>query len=96
MGRSDIFLKLEIIKKMYGLATLAIAVIFFDSPLAIAATGVVTVGISCFVNAAPNKKLVNYSYWEQMLDLLPSLLAALAMFVGVLLVGRIHMPVFLT
>ena len=65
MGRSDIFLKLEIIKKSYGMAVLIIAVVFFNTPLAIAATGLVTALLSCFVNAFPNKKLINYSFKKQ-------------------------------
>ena len=89
MGRSDIYLKLEIIKKLYGLAVLLIAVFCFDSPIAIAMTGVVTAFISCFVNAYPNKKLVGYSYFEQMRDILPSFFMAAVMFVCVLTVGII-------
>lgn len=96
MGRSDIFLRLEIIKKAYGLVALVIATFCFDSPLAIAATGVITTVISCFVNASPNKKLIDYSYWEQLRDLAPSLLASLVMFGVVLLVGTVEMSVLLT
>ncbi len=87
MGRSDMFLKLEIIKKSYGLLTLVIAVFCFDSPLAIAMTGIVTTVISCFVNAYPNKKLINYSYFEQMRDILPTMILSFLMLVVVLAVG---------
>ena len=80
IGRSDMFLKLEIIKKSYGLLALVIAVVFFESPLAIALTGVFTAVLSCFVNAFPNRRLIGYSYLEQMKDLMPSFLAAAAMF----------------
>ena len=89
MGRSDMFLKLEIIKKTYGLLTLVIAVFCFDSPLAIAMTGIVTTVISCFVNAYPNKKLINYSYFEQMKDILPFFFTALIMLGAVLAIGMI-------
>ncbi len=84
MGRSDIFLKLELIKKGYGMATLCMAVYFFDTPIAIAMTGVITTVISCFVNAYPNKKLINYSYLAQMRDILPSFIASMLMFIIVL------------
>ncbi len=87
MGRSDIYLKLEIIKKSYGLVTLIIALVFFDSPIAIAATGVITNVIGCFVNAFPSKKLIGYSYLEQMKDILPSFLLSAAMFGLVWFVG---------
>lgn len=93
MGRSDIHLKLEAIKKTYGLAALAIATFCFASPLAIAATGAVTALLSCFVNATPNQKLVGYTYWEQVRDVLPSLVVALIMFGCVLLVGKLPLPV---
>lgn len=88
MGRSDLFLKLEIIKKSYGIAALVIAVFCFDSPLAIAATGLFTTWISWFVNSFPNKKLIGYSYKEQILDLFPILFMALGMCVVVLMVGK--------
>lgn len=96
VGRSDVYLKLEIIKKVYGLIALVIAVLFFDSPLAIAATGIITTCISCFVNAAPNKELIGYSYLEQMRDILPSLLVSLLMCGIVLLVGKLQLPMVLT
>ncbi len=87
MGRSDLFLKLEIIKKAYGILALVIAVVFFESPIAIALTGAISTIISCFVNARPNKKLLGYSYWEQLRDLIPSALATVAMFAGVLAIS---------
>ena len=87
MGRSDMYLKLEIIKKAYGIAALIIAVVFFDSPIAIAMTGVVTGIIGCFVNAFPNKKLVGYSYVEQIKDILPSFILSVVMLGAVLGVG---------
>lgn len=96
MGRSDMFLKLEIIKKTYGILALVIAVIFFDSPLAIALTGAITTLLSCLVNASPNKKLVGYSYFEQMKDILPSFVLSLVMLGAVLAVGLLNLaPILL-
>lgn len=95
VGRSDIFLKLEIIKKAIGIISLIIAVFCFDSPIAIAATGIITTLISCFINAFPNKKLINYSYFEQMRDILPSLLLAGAMFGATYAISFIAMNSFL-
>lgn len=89
VGRSDMFLKLEIIKKSYGLIALVIAVFCFDSPLAIAATGAITTLLSCIVNGTPNKKLIGYAYREQVWDILPSFTLSIAMLVCVLLVGRL-------
>lgn len=96
IGRSDIFLKLEVIKKTMGVIALVIAVACFDSPIAIAMTGVITGIINTFLNAAPNKKLINYSYGEQLRDISPSLLVSGIMLVAVLLVPKLGLNVFAT
>lgn len=96
MGRSDIFLRLEVIKKVMALAVLSIGVFCFDSPVAIAITGVVMGLISCFINASPNKKLIDYSYLEQIKDIAPSFLGALLMFVGVWAVELLQMGTIIT
>ena len=95
MGRSDIFLKLELVKKAFGLSVLVFAVFCFDSPLAIALTGIFTSVVSCFINAYPNKKLIQYSYFEQMKDILPSFAASALMFAVTSLAGYVHLPVIL-
>jgi len=92
MGRSDIFLKLELIKKGVGICFLVVAVFCFDSPVAIAMTGAFTTVISFFVNAYPNKKLIGYSYLEQMKDILPSAFASVTMLACVLLVATLKLP----
>lgn len=89
VGRSDIFLKQEIIKIVCGLITLAIAVFCFESPLAIAAVGIVDTCFSWLINAFPNKKLIDYSIWQQIFDLLPTCLMSGGMFLIVYQVGRL-------
>ncbi len=91
MGRSDMFLKLEVIKKSIGIISLVIAVFCFNSPIAIAMTGVFTTFTSCFINAYPNKKLINYSYFEQMKDLLPSIFVSILMGVVVYLINFLNL-----
>ena len=86
MGRSDIFLKLELI----------IAVTCFDSPMAIALTGVVSTLINCFVNAYPNKSLIEYSYVEQLKDILPSFSISMVMCLVVLSVEYLGFPSIVT
>lgn len=77
MGRSDIFLKLEITKKIVGLIILFISIPFGVFYMAIGSA--LSSVISTFINAYPNKKLLNYSYLEQWKDLIPSLLISLVM-----------------
>jgi O-antigen/teichoic acid export membrane protein len=77
MGRSDIFLKLEVIKKIvetsvllytlrYGVLAMALGQLFCDI-------------LAQLINAWPNKKLLGYPYWIQLKDLLPCLLLSLVM-----------------
>jgi O-antigen/teichoic acid export membrane protein len=77
LGRSDIFLKLEIIKKTLVILMLALTIRF--GIYAMAVGQVITGILATFINAYPNKRLLNYSYWEQLSDLLPSFLLALIM-----------------
>ncbi len=83
VGRSDVFLKLEIIKKSYGLAVLALAIWLFRSPIGIAMSAAVVAPLGSFVNAYPNKKLLNYGFGEQMKDFLPSFILSIVMGAGV-------------
>lgn len=92
MGRSDIFLKLELIKKTIGIAALVVAVACFDSPVAIAMTGVFTTVTSSILNAWPNKKLIGYAYGAQLRDILPPLLVSGGMLLAVLAVGQLKLP----
>lgn len=87
VGRSDIFLKQEIIKIMCGFVTLAVAVFCFKSPLAIAAAGIIDACVSWFINAFPNKKLIDYSCKDQFADLLPLLMMSLVMYACVWMAG---------
>lgn len=91
MGRSDIFLRLEIYKKIIGWSILAFVVFYFDDPMAIAATSIVMTIISCFINSYPSKYLLNYSYSEQMKDLLPYFVLSLFTFNFILILDGIAM-----
>lgn len=90
MGRSDIFLKLEVIKKIIGLVVLSVSVPV--GVVAIALGGVVSGIISSFINAWPNRQLLDYSYAEQIKDILPSLGTSLLMGICVWLLGYLHLP----
>ncbi len=79
LGRSDVFLKLELIKKTYGLIALAIAVLGFRTPVGIAMSVAIVAPLGTFVNAYPNKKLLDYGFCEQMKDFLPSFVLAVVM-----------------
>lgn len=47
--------------------------------MAIALSQIVTSILSTFINASPNRKLLGYSYIEQIKDMIPSFALAVAM-----------------
>ena len=71
MGRSDLFLKLEIIKKVIGV--LLIVITLPISVMAMAYSLLVSSVSGQIINSWPNKKLLNYSYLEQLKDMLPQI-----------------------
>lgn len=77
LGRSDIFLKLEIIKKIITILNIVITIPFGIYAMAIGQ--VVSAFIASFINAFPNRKLMNYTYLEQWKDLMPSFLCSIIM-----------------
>lgn len=79
LGRSDKYLQLEIAKKIFGVIILFITVFCFKTPMAIAIGSALTSIISCFINAHPNKKLINYSYGEQLRDMIPAVIVSAIM-----------------
>lgn len=91
-GRSDVFLKLEIIKKAYGMVILLVTVLCFDSVMAIAWGGVVSSLVSAAINARPNKALISYGYLEQMRDIMPTILLSLVMFGVVYAMNALALP----
>lgn len=72
VGRSDINLKLEIIKK--GSSVLILFAVMWHSVDAIAYSLLLTTLIASIVNTAPNKKLITYSYKELAADMAPGLI----------------------
>lgn len=94
MGRSDIFLKLEIIKKIQGLALLIGSYLYFKTPIGIAYGALVASLICTFINVHPNKKLIGYGYLEQIKDILPSIFLSSLMGGVVYVLGLIEMNIY--
>ena len=71
LGRSDLFLKLEVMKKVVGMTVLLTTMWF--GPLVMAYSLLFTSVLSQIINSWPNKKLLDYSYSEQFRDMLPQI-----------------------
>lgn len=77
MGRSDLFLKLEIAKKAVGMVLLITTMWF--GVFAMACSLLVSTLTSMIINSWPNKRLLNYSFKEQIVDIAPSIFCAFVM-----------------
>ena len=75
-GRSDLFLKLEIIKKVFAVAPILLG-IFIDIYYMLWGS-VVTGLISYYLNSYYSGKYLNYDFWSQVKDIAPSFLLASA------------------
>lgn len=94
MGRSDIFLKLNVLKKTIGFIVLAATMWF--GPLVMALSNLLFAIINLTINIYPNRKLLNYSYRQQLADIAPSVLLSVVMFGLVYSVGFIGLENWIT
>lgn len=95
LGRSDIFLALEIIKKTLFFSIIVAFVFLTHNAVALALSGVLTSLLASIINSLPNKKLIGYSYLDQLKDLLPNLIISVVMGVGVYFMKFISINIYL-
>lgn len=77
LGRSDIYIKMEIVKKTFGIIALLIAINI--SVFAVAISCALSIAFSAFISMIPNIKLMKYSFAEQITDVGKSFLMSLVM-----------------
>lgn len=94
MGRSDWFLKLEIVKKIVGLFFLLSSMWF--GVMAMAYSLLLSSILSQVINAWPNRQLLGYGYLEQVRDFAPGILLAVGMGIGVYFIGFLPLPTIIT
>ena len=90
MGKGDIFLKLEIIKKIVGMSLLLSTMWF--GVMAMAYSLLVSCVLSQIINSWPNKRLLGYGYLEQLRDFMPGVILAVVMGICVYFIGYINLP----
>lgn len=93
MGRSDVFLKLEVIKKIMGLIVIAVTIPF--GLYAIVWGSVFNSIASTIINAFPNRKILNYGYLEQLKDIFPNFVYSIIMFTAIYFIGRLNTAVIM-
>lgn len=90
VGRSDILLRLEIIKKPLFIIAIICAVQI--SPLAIVIANFIYNIVGMIINAFPTKKLIKYTIKEQINDIIVPMLLSLAMALAVLPISLLKLP----
>ena len=94
LGRSDLFLKLEIIKKILGVVVILCTV--WHGTLIMAYSLLIECLVSIVINSWPNRKLLNYSFAEQMLDILPGFVLSIIMGSVIYPILLLHLSDFLS
>lgn len=92
LGRSDIFLYLEILKKIVGIVPIVIGIFcgIYYMLLASILTGV----ISLYLNTWYTGKTLNYSFWKQLRDIAPSYFTALVIALAVYFLKYLSLPYY--
>ena len=88
LGNSDIFLKIEIIKKIIGIIIIVITMQM--GVMAMTYGLLATCILSFFINAYPNKRLLDYSIQELLKDIAPSIVMAIIMCIIVMCFNRLQ------
>lgn len=94
LGRSDIFLKLEIKKKIIELILLMLSISY--GVKAIAYSIIISDLLSQIINAHPNKELLGYGYLQQVKDILPNIIMAIVMAVIILTIQLFNLSNIVT
>lgn len=94
MGRSDLFLKLEIAKKIVGMVLLLSTMWF--GVMAMAYSLLISSILSQIINSWPNRNLLKYGYFEQLKDIIPGISLAILMGCCVSIVNLFHLSNLIT
>ena len=82
-GRSDIYMRLEMIRRLVMLAVLLVSIFGFQSVEAIAIGFCVSSWLDAVISMVPAKRLMDYGIKAQFIDLWKIILAAIGMFITV-------------
>lgn len=89
IGRSDVFLRNTCVRYGVGIALLISSAIIFKNPYIVSLTGLITLVVMCVICAIETKRLIAYSFIEQIKDIAGSLLIGFFMYA---IVSNIRIP----
>lgn len=87
VGRSDLFLKLDIVMILIGLSAIGIVVVLDLGIYGLLWTLFIIAIIAFFVDSHYSKKYISYSTKEQLIDMIPSVSASVIMGIAVYTIG---------
>lgn len=87
IGKSGVYLVMEIIKKISYFSILFLFIFFSKSPNVLVLSQFACLAVQIVVNSVPNKKIIGYNYKAQFKDIFPSLFCSLLMASVVYLCG---------
>ena len=90
LGRSDMYLKAEVAKKIVGL--ICIITTMWISVKAMAFSLVITAITGLYINSYPNKKLLGYGFLNQIRDIFPQAILSCIMGIVVWGVSLVNLP----
>ena len=93
IGRSDLYLKIEIVKKSIGFILLCSSVKF--GAMAIAYSFLVTAVIEIFIDTFPNYKILGLNVFSQFSYLLKTYLSGVLMGIIVYMIGKMNLNVYI-
>jgi len=94
-GRSDLYLRLEIVKKVISIVSIALVLVFGFGIKGLLWVAIINSYISFFINSYFSAEIISYSTIEQIKDIIPTFIGAIIMavityFIGVIIpVGNI-------
>ena len=86
-GRSDVYMRLELVRRVVMLAILVFSILVFRSVLAIAICFCISYWLDTVISMIPVKKFLNYGVRKQFVDLWKIILSSFIMFVVVQCMG---------
>lgn len=92
VGRSDVYLKLDILKKLIGITLLVLVLPYGVRYIALAEA--ISNILGFLINLLPNRSIMNYKFFEQLKDVAPSFVLSVIMAIGVFTVGLLNIPVW--
>lgn len=93
LGRSDIFLKIEVVKQVLGMIGIVCTLPFGVLPMLISVF--VTTVISVVVNAIPNTLLAGYGFLKQLKDLSPIICLNIILAIVLWMINKLQLPYIL-